>query len=1238
MDEAHDSPFDFALKESETGDDHSETYSHGLGLHGNELSYSVPHKPEQPSFVKDIQYSQNDDAVANCHFPPSASEELSPSIIPHRGSLRRIIDPSSFNAVQNSIPGISNQLQQATSRWPVYAINVATECSQNSWGGSDQQLHQCYQIIFDRQQYEFCTRLFSFLDTESESFIGPDCIREFVSLHCPVIRRRDDAIFALRRSEEQDERKCRSPTFHEIWELTIYSDPQLTCADASNRATHRVGIEGWMVFCRILALACHQESQRRFASRHLQQMMRHKHGVGATRMNSNEVVVVVDNPPPGPPALISISSLVEVEQDRVTSHSDECIQGWPFCPLQLPDLDLDQYLESGFSNHQQQLTMHPKPRGRVSIEPFSSSQEGDFILRFHSNGASAIVRRSYSDFEWLNSILKLHKRPGQGQLCGRVLPPFPSRQGGFLQQHSALPQKIAQPSDAYHQKDMSERAIEAAKSGISMISSMASSLWSGYVTCSTPASSPASSIAKSMSGQPGKLHLQTEATLKTAKSIERYINYLLESHALSSSFPLNAILHASQSGLESAKVVLHDQINCKKRRKSKLAAALSRDGPQSAATIFSAIVSKTSTSILRLQGDDDKSWLRSAAHVAMALQFHGILETTGHESTSAKIQHASLPKFSTRPACSWDDEDIGNDKASSKSKLSGCLQSDSPGSGTNFEVGVINVESELANEEDLEGYDMLPSPGPSDVHRVLNAGSGSTNLGITGSAFTYEAISEQPKEVCDRNDAVVGTIKVESDIDKLREIIQSINNTMGKLYHSSAAIRIAQDTRNDIQLNILRDVDSWGDNGGDIITQRALVNGVAALESFICDVKEINYTMTNGEKRLISKHAFFLKMFSSHHADDASSVDLITDLSWQSSLATSAVGAVFEVRDAIRASRTASSAKSAAYTAAGKAKKAYESCDHSSSMEKVKCAQVEASTTQSHAIHATVVEYEANLAKKRSAVSFSQDVKSWNNHRKNELLRTCIKAAKSQQEACKKAADAWESIREGLIDSSGYSFAELQVKPWDDLKRTSPVRSIPIADYLHANKQDALALRSQTNFDASNGNDVAQNSSDSDHWNNGQQMFSESVPEASNSMTSVVDGFTDICWLKESQKSEMEGSSDQIYCIVPPKTSLIDEDYFSFHQQSILIGEDDSNSDDADTNRTSSPHDSFHSGHNSTPDVPSRDKMSKSMQSLIDGLMTWGGEDDLGNNEESHETGNIIIGARDDAQFDDLLG
>ena len=312
------------------------------------------------------------DGAHNISTQSTSQEETLPSsppvIIPHRGSLRRILNPSFLLDAKH--PDHSNHSQLPNSAWPIYIINIATE--------DFQQHNQCYQVIFDRQQYEFCTRLFALLDTESESVVGPGCIREFVSLHCPVVRRRDNAIFALRSSDdcEINERNEGSPTFDEIWNNTIHSDPNVACTDG---ATYRIGIEGWMIFCRILALAHHQETQRRFASRHLQQMMRHKHGGGSNTGRSNEVVVMVENPPPGPPALISLCSLVEVEKGRMTSQPEQCIQGWPFCPLPLPELDLDLYL--GYGTKFRGMTREPRePRGRVSIEQFSSAKDGDFIF------------------------------------------------------------------------------------------------------------------------------------------------------------------------------------------------------------------------------------------------------------------------------------------------------------------------------------------------------------------------------------------------------------------------------------------------------------------------------------------------------------------------------------------------------------------------------------------------------------------------------------------------------------------------------------------------------------------------------------------------------------------------------------------------------------------------------------------------------------------------------------------
>ena len=372
--------------------------------------------------------------------------------------------------------------------------------------------------------------------------------------------------------------------------------------------------------------------------------------------------------------------------------------------------------------------------------------------------------------------------------------------------------------------------------------------------------------------------------------------------------------------------------------------------------------------------------------------------------------------------------------------------------------------------------------------------------------------------------------------------------------------------------------------------------------------------------------------FCSHQSFQHNSPFLL-DLSWQSSLSSSAVGAVLEVRDAVRASNTASRAKSAAYIAADRAKKAYESCDHSSSMEKVQSAQLEASNAQSHAIHATVVEYEANLAKKRSAVSFAQDVQSWNIHRKKELLRTCVQAAKSQQEACRKAADALEGIRDGLIDSSGYSFAEAEVTPWSEMKFTSASHlRLPSTDQLNVNRQvTASTSILQTQVGTSNADDFTRsNSSSLNDWNTRTQVFNDNdVIGASNSIASDSDGFN---LLKDTIPS-----SDNF----APQLSLLDEDYFSLshHEQSIIAGDDNSDNDETEPNNVNKY--SYQSQHDPTSDiVPTIDTMTTSMQNLIDGLLLWGGEDVQGNDDEEHEAEDTINNrsSGSDAHFDDLLG
>jgi hypothetical protein len=353
------------------------------------------------------------------------------------------------------------------------------------------------------------------------------------------------------------------------------------------------------------------------------------------------------------------------------------------------------------------------------------------------------------------------------------------------------------------------------------------------------------------------------------------------------------------------------------------------------------------------------------------------------------------------------------------------------------------------------------------------------------------------------------------------------------------------------------------------------------------------------------------------------------DLGWQSALATSAVGATDEVRDAVVSSRTASRAKAAAFTAAAKSKTAYESLDASSSQDEIKSAQAEASATQSHAIHATVVEYEANMAKKRAAISLAQDVKCWNTYRKRELQHTCLAYAQSQRDACRKAADAWESLRDGLIESSTSFFAlgELGILPEQNITVTGDDHVLIINATDDHDSQDESRI-SLTN-DTTNANTLGfitsqewEGQLSGDRSKEVLKPSMESLNNASSSAASVPEAFVDVTELTASA-FDLEDSADNAYLLHPPDISNLDDDHFALQQDIISAADSSSQSDDDEAMDTCAfQHDDL--GIESVLDQRpppeeteeqckssfSGDNMTMSMQSLIDGLMTWGGDEE----------------------------
>ena len=293
----------------------------------------------------------------------SASKNKAMEDLPHRGSLCRIEDSVHMSSY-------------------VLRISIAPDNEEDLLG-----IHcDKHELMFDRKSFDFTSRLFAILDTESVGYIEKDSVSDFVLQRCPVFAKRDEDLVRL---EGDGGVASKSPTFNELWEAVFECSEKPT-----NIEGNMIGLEGWMVFCRFIALAQHLEAKRRFVSRHKQQTMR------------TTEVVMVDFPPPESPPSLNATLLAKYEQ----SHQR---------PLSMPELDLDHSL----------LAAHDKARtrchagGLVKISLFGSKPD-DFILTCSKGVEEVSVRRSLADLQWLDETFRSQKVLG-GTLCGRILPPFP---------------------------------------------------------------------------------------------------------------------------------------------------------------------------------------------------------------------------------------------------------------------------------------------------------------------------------------------------------------------------------------------------------------------------------------------------------------------------------------------------------------------------------------------------------------------------------------------------------------------------------------------------------------------------------------------------------------------------------------------------------------------------------------------------------------------------------------------
>jgi hypothetical protein len=222
------------------------------------------------------------------------------------------------------------------------------------------------------------------------------------------------------------------------------------------------------------------------------------------------------------------------------------------------------------------------------------------------------------------------------------------------------------------------------------------------------------------------------------------------------------------------------------------------------------------------------SWVRTAAQAAVAIQLHGVLETSGLPSASARLQHASLPSFGHSRTSAWNDDDGELQSRQDSDESGDHVQEES------FEEGVLQVSDELESADvavDSDGYDLLPLPVPTPERTILAASdkkrSSKDNEKPKEVRFRYGNPTEDQAE---GHSVYLGDMAVDENIDKLRDVIESVDNTLRRCLASSGGIGRARRERLAVQLDVVRGLDSWEGLRGKFVSQRALLKGVSGIE------------------------------------------------------------------------------------------------------------------------------------------------------------------------------------------------------------------------------------------------------------------------------------------------------------------------------------------------------------------------------------------------------------------------
>jgi hypothetical protein len=315
-------------------------------------------------------------------------------------------------------------------------------------------------------------------------------------------------------------------------------------------------------------------------------------------------------------------------------------------------------------------------------------------------------------------------------------------------------------------------------------------------------------------------------------------------------------------------------------------------------------------------------------------------------------------------------------------------------------------------------------------------------------------------------------------------------------------------------------------------------------------------------------------------------------------LAHSAVSAAEDVRSTVRAARTAGNAKFAASSAFNIAQSV---CDKRKfvNIEEARAAQTRASIAQSHAIHAAVVEHESKTVKRRATLALAHDVKCWNVHRKREVLQVCLAHAKSQHEATRREVDAWSCLRDGFIGSTiipstqtwrSTKVSKPKVEPLNEVPEVEPTTTIlGSIDKNDEGKRTIVAVEHEQLRLPTEASTTS--TSNGDNWPDTalSLMVTSPIPEEVDDVSNSDEKESFAIDSEQSQtniQSELfDSGSDHVQSetdLFVQSPTMAQSSFFSSEKE--LSGE-------------------------STSEKENHEALTSSMQSLVDGLMNWGGID-----------------------------